>query len=331
MRTSFVAVALFIAMCIACTFAFEHPRLEAVPSETEAQSLFQNFKAEYEITYKSTEEEAQKFAVFQENLKEIVRLNKINTKATFVINKFADWTKEERNRLSGTRIPDELVKAAKAQANTTLPAISELTAVDWRAGGAVTPIKDQGQCGSCWAFSAAECIDSAWVISGNGLNVASPQNILDCSGQGSCNGGNPNNAINAMGGGIDFDWAYPYVGYQQGCGFNGNIAAYTGGSVGVAASEGDVWNTLQSTPVGIVIDALNIGFFGSGYMDSSNCDSSGLDHAVQVVGLAYANDGTPCWIVKNSWGTWWGDQGYFYIAYGQGACLIGSWNYYANA
>jgi len=272
-----------------------------------------------------------KFAVFQENLKEIVRLNAINTNATFVINKFADWTKEERQKLSGTRIPNAARLAREAKSNVTLPAISDLTNIDWRQNNVITPIKDQGGCGSCWAFSATECIEAAWALAGEGLNVLSPQNVLDCSNAGSCNGGYPESSIDGMVNGIDFDWAYPYVGYQQNCAFNGNIGAYTQGAVDIQSGEGPLWNQLQAGPVGIVIDALNIGFFGAGYMDSSNCDSSQLDHAIQLVGLTYASDGTPIWIVRNSWGTWWGDQGYFYIAYGQGACLIGSWNYYAQA
>jgi len=324
-----VLIALIVALCVACVFAAEVKlRLEAVPSAQESVALFQKFKVDFSRSYASAEEEAAKLATFQENLKEIVEMNLKSKKATFAINKFADWTKAERKRLSGTIPPPHIQELQKTGWNNTI--VPQIVANDWRGAGVITDVKDQAQCGSCWAFAATECVESAWALAGQGLNTLSPQDCLDCSGAGSCNGGNPEGAINWARNGQDFDWSYPYTASDQDCQHNGNIGAYGNGDESVPGSENDLYNYLQNMPVGVAIDATNIGFFDSGYMDSSNCGMSSIDHAVQVVGTAVSYDGTPLWIVRNSWGGGWADNGYFYIAMNEGACLIGQWSYVAH-
>jgi cathepsin L len=190
---------------------------------------------------------------------------------------------------------------------------------DWRTQGAVQVIKDQGQCGSCWAFSAVASAESAIFLKGGTLYSFSEQNLVDCVRTCyGCSGGWPSQAytyiVNKQLGYFNSETDYPYQATDASCRYNEAkaIGAISGYSTIDKGSESDLLNKLYSIgPVSVAIDASHNSFqlYTSGIYNEPSCSTSSLDHAVTAVG--YGADGTNAyWIVKNSWGTSWGEQGY---------------------
>jgi cathepsin L len=238
------------------------------------------------------------------------------------MNKFADLTSDEFvARYTGVNrtvepTPQDLTGI---QDNVI---VSNPTSVDWRSKGAVTGVKDQGQCGSCWSFSTTGAIEGAQKIATGSLVSLSEQELVDCdTGNYGCGGGWP---IDAMAwviknNGIDTESSYPYTAKDGSCKkssgtVGGHIRSYKQVSYG---SESSLETTTVSGVVSVCIDASHYSFqlYSGGVYNEPNCSSRNLDHAVLVVG--YQNSGTPYWIVKNSWGTGWGDKGYIYMTKGQ--------------
>jgi len=228
-------------------------------------------------------------------------------------------------------------------------------AFDWRTTGGknnkgiVTKVKDQSACGSCWAFSTIAAIESMWALRGNDLTEFSEQLIVDCShgcsneppygkvcNQG-CNGGWQWNAFFDVvnWGGVMTEQAYPYKGYDQACKKAGNMTAriinYTCLTGPDPVDETVLQNYVyKNGTVSIAMDASLLQFYYEGIVDpffpSVECDSTELDHALLIVGWGQERDMffimTPYWIVKNSWGTDWGESGYFRIARNKNLCGI---------
>jgi len=224
---------------------------------------------------------------------------------------------------------------------------------DWRTqggknkNGIVTQIKDQGDCGSCWAFSTIAAIESSWALKGNDLTEFSEQLIVDCSkgcsmeppygkvcNQG-CNGGWQWNAFYDVvnWGGVETEEEYPYKGYDTPCKKSGNLTAplknYTCLSGPDPVDEENLRAYVyQNGPVSIALDADLLQYYYGGIIDpffpAYECDPTELDHALLLVGWGQERNMffvmTPYWIVKNSWGTDWGDSGYFLIARGGNIC-----------
>jgi len=208
-------------------------------------------------------------------------------------------------------------------------------------------VKDQGQCGSCFAFSATEALESAWVLAGNSPIVFAPQQVVSCDRVGQdngCNGGNPDDAYTYINqcGGFEKESDYPYTSGQTQssgtCTFDSSkVAAQFSGTcswvdppcnVGQdcnGQSEQNLEDQLQSSPISICINAEPFQDYTSGTIQS-NCsnDPSKIDHCIQLVG--YNNNvSPPYWIIRNSWGTDWGNSGYVYIAKGmKNLCGVGN-------
>jgi cathepsin L len=192
-------------------------------------------------------------------------------------------------------------------------------AIDWRTMGAVTPIKDQGQCGSCWAFSSTGALEAQIYKKTKTLTTLSEQNLVDCNKANfGCNGGWMDYAFDYVktNKGIDKSSAYPYTGYRGTCKYK-SATTYVGGTCtgrkSIPAGNETALQIAVATigPVSVAIDASGLPFqlYSSGVYKNLACSKTNLDHAVLVVGYGTTND-QDYWIVKNSWGTSWGMSGY---------------------
>lgn len=239
------------------------------------------------------------------------------------LNKFADLTNTEfRERYTGLNRP--LIKLTNPENLFSYDQTQALpSSVDWRAKGAVTAVKDQGQCGSCWSFSTTGSVEGAWALNYSLVSL-SEQNLIDCSrryGNMGCNGGLMDNAFKYIidNKGLDTEESYPY---EETTSYN---CRYTSTNMGAkissykdvtSGSEGALQNAIAyHGPVSVAIDASNMSFqlYKGGVYYEPRCSSTSLDHGVLAVGYGTGSSGD-YWIVKNSWGTSWGDQGYIYMA-----------------
>jgi len=284
---------------------------------------FFSFMTTYGKKYKSDEEFLSRFQIFKENLKIIAEKNeKYGATTQYAVNKFADLSKSEFKELYLMKNLPPYVEGELL--NVTFDGVAPTT-FDWRTKGAITGIKDQGQCGSCWAFSATENIESVYKIQKNTLPILGPQQIVDCDKTDyGCSGGWPHAAFTYVikQGGQDTEATYPYTARDGTCKFKtAGIGAKISAYKSVAKDETTILNGLVSTaPFSVCVDAESWSFYSGGVMTPSQCGRS-VDHCVQLIG--YDQTKTPgYWIVRNSWGTDWGLQGLIYLQLGGDTCLI---------
>jgi len=290
----------------------------------DVMSAFLDFQQTYGKTY-TDDEFAKRLAIFNTNLE---RANKLNAEqillggdAVHGITKFMDLTQDEfRSQFANYVSTNSTLKAPFLALDGAVAAT-----VDWRTKGAVTKVKDQGQCGSCWAFSATEAIESYFFLKTGKLVELSPQQITSCDKvDGGCNGGWPYRAYEYVkgAGGLESSADYPYTsggGSTGTCKFvSAKVVAGTKptGYTSIQKTEAQLQAALNNGPPSVCVAADAFQTYRSGILKS--CPGS-IDHCVQAVGYDTTDN---YWIVRNSWGTNWGEQGYIRIEMGRNLCQI---------
>lgn len=302
---------------------------DAVPQEVSVKiaSIFKDFVLTYNRTYETEEEAQWRMSIFASNL---VRARKIQAldqgTAQYGVTKFSDLTEEEfRTIYLNPLLKEDLgvkMRLAKPVGGNIPPEW------DWRNQGAVTRVKDQGMCGSCWAFSVTGNIEGQWFLKQGNLLSLSEQELLDCDKTDkACLGGLPSNAYLAIKvlGGLETEIDYSYKGHVQACGFSIKKAkAFINDSVALSQNEHKLAAWLaKNGPISVAINAFGMQFYRHGIAKPLRplCSPWLIDHAVLLVG--YGNrSSTPFWTIKNSWGVDWGQQGYYYLHRGSGACGV---------
>lgn len=315
-------------------------------SEDEKKELFNEFKRTYKKSYASGNDEDIKYANFKEFLDTVDARNDeeaaVGSSAFHGITKFADWSAQEFEKSLLTFESSE-----SAEADFFKSAFSEgvyedvdtdtlkTRSMDW-AGVYTTPIKNQGYCGSCWAFSATEQIESDSIRAGYSTtdDALSPQQIVSC---------NKGNGANAFGCGGGYTWsAYDYVKEAGGLSSNASYpyTSYWGDErFGTCDSEKEDFMlsvtqyhmikgehamasyVLGKGPLSVCLDASRWNTYQGGIVSKCGLE---VDHCVQVVGVNIDGDdeAPPYWIVRNSWGEDWGKDGYIWLEFGENMCDI---------
>lgn len=260
-----------------------------------------------------------RLGLYLANARRVQEFNSQDKSFTIGLNKFACYTPAEYKALLGVRRPVGLKKQPAAEFTTKLAAPD---AKDWRAENAVTAVKDEGVCGACWAFSAIAVCESCYAIHKGQLYTLSEQNLIDCDTYSyGCEGGYPyvvfTHVLSHQNGKFMTETDYPYKAARGTCAWDENKAvAGIGGMVYAdEGSESDLKEKIGTMgPASIIIDASSSNFqlYTSGIYDEEGCSPSNPNLACACVGYGTEN-GVDYWIVKNSWGIAWGDQGYIKI------------------
>ncbi|XP_045131989.1 cathepsin L-like isoform X8 [Portunus trituberculatus] len=296
--------------------------------------MFKSFMKQHNKSYKNKAEFKKRFKIFHQNMKKvhILQQNERGT-AKYGPTKFADLTEREFRKMLGFQ--PHMKPATSSMEPAVIPEDLEApVSFDWRKHGVVTPVKNQGMCGSCWAFSTTGNVEGQWAIKHKQLYSLSEQELVDCDAtDDGCNGGLPENAYEAIAklGGLELEDDYPYDGEDEQCHFNRSLAKVTvNGSVELPADEVAMakWLT-QNGPISIGINANALQFYVGGVSHPLKflCNPESLDHGMLIVGYGvhttkYLHRKQPFWIVKNSWGDDWGEQGYYRVYRGDGTCGV---------
>ncbi|XP_021285850.1 cysteine protease RD19A-like [Herrania umbratica] len=314
----------------------------AEPQLLTAEHHFSLFKSRFKKSYGSQEEHDYRFKVFQDNLRRAARHQKLDPSASHGVTQFSDLTPREFRRtylgLRRLRLPKDATEAP------ILPTDNLPEDFDWRENGAVTPVKNQGSCGSCWSFSTTGALEGANFLATGKLVSLSEQQLVDCdhecdpeepgSCDSGCNGGLMNSAFEytLKAGGLMREEDYPYTGTDRGtCKFDeSKIAAKVANFSVVSLDEDQIAaNLVKNGPLAVAINAV----FMQTYIKGVSCPyicSKRLDHGVLLVGYGSAGyapvrmKDKPYWIIKNSWGENWGEDGFYKICRGRNVCGVDS-------
>jgi cathepsin H len=275
----------------------------------------------------SRDEFAKRRAIFYDTLAEINQINGENRGWEAGLNEWSDLTWEE---FKG-RFLQAPQKCSATKGNHVNTGVDD-PAVDWRTKGVVTPVKNQGSCGSCWAFSTIGAVESTWAIKTGKLLTLSEQQLVDCAGgfkNMGCRGGLPSQAFQYImwTKGSQDSQSYPYTGRDGSCKFNKDkvVATLTDEVNITEKAENDLVNAITGRPVSVAYQvSSDFRSYRSGVYDSKQCRSGPMDvnHAVLAVGYNSTSAGVPYYIIKNSWGTSFGIQGYFWMVRNKNMCGV---------
>ena len=322
-------VLLFLVALVAC---------EEVDLEAAVFKHFQRFIKKYNKQYSSMNEYLARFNAFRQNVYKLAENGPQSHQVG--ITKFADMTQQEFARtylnLNFNAFALINLKPVKVKVTNAAP-----DAFDWRDKGVVSAVKDQGSCGSCWAFSTIANLEGLYALNKGVVKTFSEQLLVDCDTEDSgCNGGLMELAFDWLkdNGGFMLESDYPYANKKQTCKqdsskfvdmkVTGYVKLGDGTDTFSPVDEGEMkefW--YQTGPLAVALNATPLQLYTGGIVDYASwlCGTSGINHAVTLVG--YGKESKDYWIVKNSWGKSWGESGYFRIARGKETCGI---NYYVT-
>jgi cathepsin F len=309
-----------------CTYAAS---LGAAPPAVGQASLFEEFAAVVGRIYTTAAERERRFAVFVNNLKNIAKMQAVDDDATYSHKSpFADWTVDEflaLNTLKPQFHQESPVVRDEPHNTSGLP-----DAIDWVAKGAVNAVKNQGSCGSCWAFSTVANIEGVNFVKTQKLVSLSEQQLVDCdktgsSGDQGCQGGLPSNAFKFLiskGMGLEPESKYPYAGRDSTCtASKSDEVVFITAWKQIASDEAQMAAALvQYGPLSIGINAGPMQWYMGGIANpfSILCNPKSIDHGVAIVG--FGSQPKSYWKIRNSWGASWGEHGYYRIVRGVNKC-----------
>ncbi|CAG9537696.1 unnamed protein product [Cercopithifilaria johnstoni] len=295
---------------------------------------FVNFMKTFKREYSSVAEQLERFKIYIQNMHFAQKLQ-YDEKGTAIygVTQFSDMTPEEFQKKMLPSVWWDSVKSKHTELdfnlnNFNLSFNNLPTKFDWRTKGVVTPVKNQGSCGSCWAFSVTGNIEGLWAIKTGELISLSEQELIDCDIiDNGCNGGLPINAFREIKrmGGLEPEDKYPYKGKNETCHLvRRNIAVSIDDGVEIPRNETvmKAW-IAQRGPISVGIDAELLAYYKGGILHPtrSRCPPSRINHGVLITGYDVEN-GRPYWIIKNSWGEQWGEDGYFRLMRGKDVCGV---------
>jgi len=318
---------LLLIVCVAVVLGARRPTKMA------NEVRFQAWMEKYGKTYATQADYQTRLTNFIAYSKKVSTLNAeskaLNSTAVFAVNQFADLSDAEFSQRLGLR--KGYVPYSTPAANAA-PAPDAPVSFDWRTENKLTAIKDQGQCGSCWAFSCTESIESVYMIAkgitGPQMPPLAPQQIVDCDrGDGGCNGGDlPTCYAYVKSAGLEKNADYPYHARNQACQAVAakdyvHISSFKYVIPRGSKSEPNMAAYVAaSSPISIIVDASKWSAYQSGIFTAAQCGHI-LDHAVQIIGY---DTGKGYWIVRNSWGSSWGESGYIRLQFGKDTCGLTS-------
>jgi len=318
-----------------CTFPVSdvsEVNVAAVSPKDDAETLFEEFEKTFGKVYASFAERALRLSVFTENLISIEQSQMADPSATYShLTPFADWTIEEysaRNNLRAHAFDKSSMGEVKELDVSDLP-----TEFDWRTKGAVNPVKNQAQCGSCWAFSTVANIEGVNFLKTKQLVSLSEQELVDCdkkTGDMGCQGGLPSNAFKDMIEnkiGLELETDYPYTAANGKCtAVSSKEKIFISNWTTISSDEDQMAAALiKYGPLSIGINASPMQFYHGGVSSPWKifCNPKSIDHGVAIVGFGEDN-GKKYWTIRNSWGETWGEKGYYRIIRGTNACGLTS-------
>jgi len=312
--------------CVEMDVTLEKPKLLGMTqghAERQLQFLFSKFVKQHNKQYE-TEEFFSRYNIFRKNWEDIRMHNMAGRSWTQAMNFFGDMTVDEFKQYK-TGFLGSRNSYARSQNEHVIDPAPDADSLDWNDKGAVTPVKNQGQCGSCWAFSTTGSVEGATQISTGKLLSLSEQQLVDCSrseGNMGCNGGLMDYGFEYIikNGGIGAEDSYPYTARDGMCKSSiKSVASISSYKDVKSGSEKSLMDAVQKGPVSIAIEADQTGFqFYHGGVFDGNCGRN-LDHGVLLVGYG-TDSGKDFWLVKNSWGATWGEKGYIRLVRGKDQC-----------
>jgi len=316
--------------------------LLALATADPLKAKFSQFTRQYGKSYGSADEMERRFQIFKKNIHLASEHQRQNPSARFGITKFMDLEPEEFSRLykmpklSQQQRPEKDFNTTEKPSDPVVNCNPTPTTWDWGSCGVVTSVRNQGQCGSCWAFSATETIESYCILAGAQSQFYSVEQIVDCDTAGEdqgCNGGFPEGAYKYIkqAGGIETNHEYPYTageGESGSCHFKKADVVCTVTDWTELSGETGIYHQASTNgPVSVCVDASSWQFYNGGILTSCGED---VDHCVQVTGYTKYGSKGAYWHVRNSWGTDWGVTGYIWIEIGKDLCDIGNYATYVD-